>query len=436
MEARPVQYAPIFVSKDAMPAGRKEEGSRLVSYPREMAHVAISGAGPAGAALAHALARCGNQVTLVERQRDFSREFRGEVLMPSGMDVLHQLGLGEAFAAVPQRVPQAVELYRDRRRVAVARFPNDVEGAPHITSQPHLLEMLVSEAERFDGFRLVRGRAVRDIVRRESDERVAGLVLADGERIDADLVIGADGRGSMVRRRAGLNAERNPESFDVVWFKVPMPGFLAERGSPVSAYIGRGHFSIAIPAVDGCLNVAWIIDKGTFKHLRDGGIEAWVEEMAEHVSPELGTHIRAYKNRLDHPFVLDVICDCMPSWWAPGALLIGDAVHPMSPVAGQGLNIALRDAIVAANHLVPALSGSDAVVDAACAAVQDERMPEVSTIQTIQRNVPNVLLRRKWWSAIALRLMPFIVESQVARNRGGALFGRMAFGVTDVKLRV
>jgi 2-polyprenyl-6-methoxyphenol hydroxylase-like FAD-dependent oxidoreductase len=377
-------------------------------------------------------------VTLVERQRDFSREFRGEVLMPSGVDVLHQLGLGEAFASVPQRVPKSVEVYRDRKRVAVAPFPEDLDGAPHITSQPHLLEMLIAEAERFDGFRFVRGQAVREVLRRDSDERVAGLVLAGGERIESDLVVGADGRGSIVRRRAGLHAERNPESFDVVWFKVPLPGFLAERGSPVSAYVGHGHFSIAFPTTDDGLQVAWIIDKGTFKHLRDGGIEAWVEEMAEHVSPELGAHIRAYKDRLEHPFVLDVVCDCMPSWWTPGALLIGDAVHPMSPVAGQGLNIALRDSVVAANHLVTAFreGGDDAAVDKACAAVQAERMPEVSTIQTIQRNGPNVLLRRKWWSGIALRFLPFVVESQVASNRGGALFGRLAFGVTDVKLRV
>ena len=90
-----------------------------------MAHVAIAGAGPAGAALAHVLARTGNQVTLVERQRDFAREFRGEVLMPSGVDVLHQLGLGEAFARVPQRIPQGVELYRDRKCVASVPFDLD-----------------------------------------------------------------------------------------------------------------------------------------------------------------------------------------------------------------------------------------------------------------------------------------------------------------------
>ncbi|MEE3330997.1 MAG: FAD-dependent monooxygenase [Myxococcota bacterium] len=403
-----------------------------------MARVAIAGAGPGGAALAHVLARTGNQVTLIERQRDFAREFRGEVLMPSGVDVLHQLGLGEAFARVPQRIPQGVELYRDRKCVASAPFDLDDEAAPRITAQPPLLEMLVAECERFESFRFVRGQAVRDLVRRESDDRIAGLILADGERIEADLVVGADGRGSIVRRRAGLQAERNPESFDVVWFKVPLPESMAERGSPVSAYIGRGHFAIAFPTPDDCLQVAWIIDKGTFSHLRQGGIETWVDEMANHVSDELGVHIRKNRDRLERPFVLDVLCDCMPSWWAPGALLIGDAVHPMSPVAGQGLNIALRDSIVAANHLVPVLAAGaeDSAVDAACASIQEERMPEVSVIQTIQRSGPNIMLRRKWWSGIALRLMPFVVQSQVANSRGSALFSRVAFGVTDVKLQL
>ena len=401
-----------------------------------MPRVAIAGAGPAGAVLAHVLARRGLDVTLVERQRDFAREFRGEALMPSGVDVLRQIGLGDRFDALPRRIPEAVEIHRDGRLVARAAFPGEGDGAPQLTSQPPLLEMLVAEGARFPGFRFVRGQAVRDLV---SDEgRVRGVVLADGEQIDADVVVGADGRMSVVRRRAGLHVERDPEQFDVVWFKVPLPDYLTARGHPVSAFLGRGHFAIGFATPDDRLQLGWVVDKGGFPHLRERGIDAWVEEMAGHVSDELAVHLRAHRGALEHPFVLDVVCDRMPRWSAPGVLLVGDAAHPMSPVAGQGLNIALRDAVVAANHLVETLcrTTEPEAIDAACAAVQVEREPEVVWVQRIQRAGPNVLLQRRWWGRVLLRFLPFLVKTDVGRARGGVVFRRLAFGVTDVHLRV
>jgi len=163
----------------------------------------IVGAGPAGASLAYLLARRGVGVTLLERQTDFAREFRGEGLMPSGVEALRAMGLGAALDALPQTHIQAVEIFRGSRRL-VRIEPRDLGApGPRIVSQPALLEMLVAEAARFPSFRLERGVTVRDLVREA--ERVAGVradTPAGSREVRGDLVIGTDGRASVLRARA------------------------------------------------------------------------------------------------------------------------------------------------------------------------------------------------------------------------------------------
>src|SRR5439155_790457 len=131
--------------------------------------------------------------------------------------------------------------------------------------------------------------------------------------------------------------------------------------------LGAAHFALLFPSYDGRLQIGWIIAKGSFGDLRRRGIDGWVDEMANHVSPDLAAHLRAERHAITHPFLLDVICDRLERWTEPGLLLLGDAAHPMSPVGAQGINLALRDAIVAANHLGPVLArrGAPADLDAA-----------------------------------------------------------------------
>lgn len=406
-----------------------------------MSRVVICGAGPAGASLSYLLARRGIDVTLLERQKDFAREFRGEAVMPSGRDAFRQMGLEEDFEGLAQTRPQRVRMYRNgrfAREFSAEGLDNLDEILPRIVSQPDMLEMLVERCSAFPNFRFLRGESVSDLVAERG--RVVGVqVRGEVEPVlPADLVVGADGRGSIVRRRAGLTDDHDAERFDVVWFKVPRPTFLEDPDHTALAFLTPGHLMLAFPSYDGRLQVGWIIDKGTFGDIRRQGVEYWLDEMADHAGPEFGAHLRASKNDLEHPFVLDVVCYLISRWTSPGVLLLGDAAHPMSPVGGQGINIALRDALVAANHLVPVLEagGDSEAIDAAARAFQAERFPEVETIQTMQRVPPRIIFQRTWWARWLLASVPTLARLQTLSRRGGPIVGRFAFGVEDVTLRV
>ncbi len=403
--------------------------------------VVIVGAGPAGAALAYALAARGIAVTLIERQRDFAREFRGEALMPSGLDALVQLGLGDLLEAVPHQVPDALQIYRDGKLAIAARVADVLPAGPRplTVSQPHLLEAIVARAERHAGFTFLRGAAVRDLVR-EAAGRVCGVRVeaADGAReIAARLVIGADGRASAVRRRGEFAVRKIGAVLDVVWAKLPWPSFYG-AGRPVRGYLGHAHLLIALPAPDGLLQIAWVIRKGSFGELRGRGIEDWVREMAAHVSPDLAEHIRAHAGEISRPFLLDAETDRVRGWAAPGVLLIGDAAHTMSPVGGQGLNVALRDAIVAANQLVPALraGASDAALDAAAAQVEAERGPEIDTIQAIAKRPPQLVMGTFPGAELVRALVLAFLSSAPGRRAAARVGALILQGVRPVKLGV
>src|SRR5207244_2976970 len=327
---------------------------------------------------------------------------------------------GAALGALPQTRVETLDIFRGARRVLRVR-PRDLGApGPRIVSQPALLEMLVGEAGRFPGFRLERGVTVRDLVR--EGERVVGLRFdtpAGSREVRGDLVIGADGRASVLRARAGLLARRAEQAFDVVWCKVPQPAFLDR--TTARAYLGHGHFAFVFPSYDGRLQVGWIIDKGSFGDLRRLGIEGWIEEMARHVSPDLAAHLRAEGRTITHPFLLDVVCDRLERWSLPGLLLLGDAAHPMSPVGAQGINIALR----AATHLGPALAGgaAPAALDAAAARVVAEREPEVAEIQRLQQGPPRLLFGPAWRSDLLLgALLPLLARTGIVARVVGSVF--------------
>lgn len=394
--------------------------------------VVVVGAGPAGALLAMLLAQRGVRTTLIERQSDFSREFRGEVLTPGGRSMLLQAGVD--LACIPHRVPRRIELFRARRRVFDRTFDQPPERMPQAISQPELLEHLVGLASAEPHFELMRGSSVIGV--EQTNGRVTGLRTrnADGERhVPAGFVVGADGRGSAVRRRLEFEVIRQEPPMDVVWFKLAWP--MAWKEARGRVYLGDGHLLLALPAADDRLQIAWIILKGTYGELRARGVDGWVAEMQAHVDPELARHIAEHAGELAHPFLLRAEVDRVRRWTRPGVLLIGDAAHTMSPVGAQGLNLAMRDAVVAANHLVPALrDGGD--VDAAAQAVQREREPEIELIQRVAAIPPRAVLGRgrlaaaARWLATAMLGLPF---GPWLAGRGARV---MLDGASEVRLEV
>jgi len=406
------------------------------SLPR---HALIVGAGPAGAVLAFLLATRDVRVTLLERQTDFAREFRGEALLPSGIEVLKSLGMDDVLEAVPQITPRAFELYSNRRRVMridVDLFDSSVPQ-PKIFSQSALLEAIVAETQRRTDLCFERGASVKELI--HEDDRVVGVrvrTVQGDRRIDADLVIGCDGRASVVRRQAPLQVESEDLPMDIVWFKLPAPA--SWNGAAEARFcLGRGHLFICYVAYDAMLQIAWVIPKDSYGELRSRGLDEWVDDMARHVPHDLSDHLLANKDQLVHPFLLSTAADRVRHWSVPGALALGDAAHTMSPVGGQGINIALRDVVVAANHLVPVMrdGGSLEAIDAAAKRIELERAPEVKRVQSIQAIPPKVLLRKTWW-ADALRQLPRLLRYAPVQWLAGRLAQPMLSGTTEVTLKV
>ncbi|YAF96495.1 MAG: FAD-dependent monooxygenase [Nodularia sp. CChRGM 3473] len=398
-----------------------------------MAQIIIVGAGPTGAALALLLVKRGIAVTLIEAAKDFHRVFRGEGLMPSGLDALEQMGLSALLEQIPHRPLSAWEFIIEGKQLFRVEEPMGATRPCTLVSQPPLLKALISEAELNDEFELIQGLPVKDLL--WSNQRVAGVILSDGRQISADLVIGADGRNSIMRERAGLKLVRQPKNIDVLWFKLAASPQFADDNVFRTIVNGDRAFSIFHGAEAGKLHLAWVIsanEKTDYKQANWGEIFALL-------SPSwLAEHFRNYADTIESPIKLSVVVGRCPQWHTPGILLLGDAAHPMSPVRAQGINVALRDVIVAANHLVPLLQAKAGYqeIDLALSRIQAEREPEIIRTQQIQleearqRQQLNNPLLRSLLVQLAPLLRKIIKHSWLKRQY------KMREGITRVHLTV
>ncbi len=345
-----------------------------------MTQVVIIGAGPTGLTLAMLLAQRGIAVKLIEASRSFRRIFRGEALMPSGLEAIDQMGLSDIVERIPHCALDAWEFYIENRAIFRVNEPMESGGRPcTLISQPAFLEAVLEKANACQKFELMQGSAVRELLWQEG--RVSGVKLSDGQEIAADLVIGADGRNSIVRQQADLSLDQEAQDFDILWFKLPSSPSFSENVF-YSILRDRNGFGV-FQGSEGNLQIGW---SRHHDEQLDWQQVDWSETIAAASPDWLAKHLRQQKEAIERPLLLSIVVGRCSHWHRPGLLLLGDAVHPMSPIRAQGINMALRDAVVAANHLVPLLQQQRlAEIDAVLPLIQAEREPEIIQVQKLQQ---------------------------------------------------
>jgi len=342
--------------------------------------VIIVGGGPAGMVAGLLLARAGVAVTVLEKHADFLRDFRGDTVHPSTLELFHEIGLLDALLKLPHARFDTATLDLLGHRYTVATLKHLPVAAPWIAMMPQwdLLDFIAREGRKYPGFDLrMSTEATAPVF--DAAGRVSGVTLASRETLPARLVIAADGRRSVLRAAAELPLEDLGAPMDVLWFRIPMPGD-APADVPLGTIDGRGMV-VAIPRA-GYWQCARIIEKGGFPAMEARGIDAFRADIVA-LAPGLGTGIDAIRG-FDDVKLLSVSLDRLTRWSRPGLLAIGDAAHAMSPVGGVGINLAVQDAVAAANILAaPLARGADP--DPLLHRVQDRRWRPTVWMQAFQR---------------------------------------------------
>lgn len=315
----------------------------------------IAGGGPAGMMLGYLLARAGVQVLVLEKHADFLRDFRGDTIHPSTLEVMHELGLVEEFLKLPHQKVYELNAQVGQMQVTIADFRHLPTRCRFIALMPQwdFLNFLAEHAARFPGFALRTQTEVIGLV--QESGRVIG-VHADTPNgpieVRADLVVGADGRNSVVREKAGLQVKDFGAPMDVLWFR------LARTPEDPVATMGRfdaGRIFIMINRGE-YWQCGYVIPKGRFEEMRRQGFETFREEI-KRLAPSARERVGELRT-WDDVKLLTVRVDRLLEWYRPGLLCIGDAAHAMSPVGGVGINLAIQDAVAAGNVLFkPLLEG-------------------------------------------------------------------------------
>ncbi|WP_157245251.1 FAD-dependent oxidoreductase [Nonomuraea typhae] len=350
----------------------------------------IAGGGPAGAMLGLLLARSGVKVTLLEKHADFLRDFRGDTIHPSTMQVLDEVGLIDDFLALPHRKTRRLILMTDDGMRELTRLSGLRSRYDYIAMVPQwdFLDLVTGAAKRHPGFEMIMNAEAYDLIR--EDGAVRGLRYRDptGEHeIRAALTVAADGRNSTLREVAGLPVRNLGAPIDVLWFRLPRAAADTEE---TFLRVAAGYFVVAINR-ETYWQMACVIPKGGLADLRARGIDAFREPLRR-LLPFLDDRLAAIEG-YDQLSMLTVKVDHLERWHLPGFLCIGDAAHAMSPVFGVGINLAVQDAVATANLLAGSLRSGAPIPESTLHLLQKRRMFPTKATQAAQRFVQERLLR-------------------------------------------
>ncbi|GAC1355148.1 MAG: FAD-dependent oxidoreductase [Variovorax sp.] len=366
--------------------------------PHASPRCCIAGGGPAGLVLGLLLARAGVPVVVLEKHLDFLRDFRGDTVHPSTLEILHELGLLDAFLQRPHDRVEALRITFEGRSIPVADFSRLPAHCKFLVLMPQweFLDFLCDEARRYPGFELWTDAEAAGLL--QDKGRITGVKVRRGRRagqpqdveLHASLVVAADGRHSALRDAAALARIGYGAPIDVLWMRIPK-----QPGDPegTGGHIAGGRILVTLNRSD-YWQCAFVISKGGHAALQARGIAAFHVEVAK-VAPFLAARLPSALPGWDAVKLLEVTVDRLESWSCPGLLCIGDAAHAMSPVGGVGINLAVQDAVAAANLLAAALgngAASDKEIDALLPRLQRRREWPVRVTQAAQRLVQDRLL--------------------------------------------
>jgi 2-polyprenyl-6-methoxyphenol hydroxylase-like FAD-dependent oxidoreductase len=340
----------------------------------------VAGGGPAGMMLGLLLARAGVRVVVLEKHADFFRDFRGDTIHPSTLEVMYELGILDAFLKRPHQEVRQLTGRVAGESVTIADFTHLPTHCQFLVLMPQwdFLDFLAAEARKYKTFDLRMETEVTGLI--EEDGRIAGVrvnVRGEPQQMRADLVIGADGRHSVVRERAGLTVDSFGAPIDVLWMRISR-----HPGDPTQALgnVQGGHILVMLDRGD-YWQCAFVIRKGGLDELKQRGIAAFREDIAT-IVPVMRDRVGELRDWSDIK-LLTVLVDRLRRWHRPGLLCIGDAAHAMSPIDGVGINLAIQDAVAAGNILAGPLARGTCS-DADLQRVQERRELPTRIVQRAQ----------------------------------------------------
>ncbi len=367
----------------------------------------IAGGGPAGMMLGFLLARSGVPVVVLEKHADFLRDFRGDTIHPSTLEVMHELGLLEEFLKRPHQELREIGAQVGETRVTVADLSHLPTRCKFVALMPQwdFLNFLAEHGRRYPGFQLLMEAEVTDIL--EANGQVTGLKVKtrSGElKIFADLTVGADGRHSLVRERAGLEIISLGAPMDVLWMRVSR-----KPGDPqqILGRVDAGHILVMLDRGD-YWQCGFVIPKGTFSARDPASLASLRREIAQ-LAPFLADRMDEMHDWNDVK-LLTVAVDRLRRWYRPGLICIGDAAHAMSPIGGVGINLAIQDAVATANMLAPVFRNGR-VGSERLQKVQQRRELPAKITQTVQIFIQNRIIRRVFEKPTAIgKRLPLVLR--------------------------